>query len=304
LDTGPKAAFRAVFSEADGLSGLVVDRFADFAIAQFTALGPARREAWLGPLIQNVLGVRGVLRRTEKGIGQLEGLPLEDGPLCGEEPPAEVIIEEHGLQWAVDLRTGQKTGYYLDQRENRRVVAGYTRGRRVLDAFCYAGGFGVYARQAGAALVESVDASEAALQLAARNAELNQLEGIVRVKADVFGYLDAQIAAGRVFDVVILDPPKFARNRAALPAAIAGYRRLHQQALRLLSEGGILVSCCCTGLITPTDLEDLIAQTAADQRRELRLLERRGPAPDHPISYACREGAYLKCFISYVSPPR
>ena len=149
-------------------------------------------------------------------------------------------------------------------------------GKRVLDAFSYSGGFGIYAAAAGATEVECVDASEAALALGRRNAELNGLTQLAFVKNDVFHHLDDLVKAGRKFDVVVLDPPKFARNRAAVPEALKGYRRLHQLALKLLAKDGILVSCCCTGLITLNELEDVIAQTAVEGRRDVQVLERRG----------------------------
>ena len=300
LNTGPDAAYRVAFSEADGLSGMVVDRYGDYVTVQFTALGLASRRVMFGDLLQELLGVKGVYVRTEKGIGQLEGLELHDGLLCGDTPPPEVVIEENGLRFAVNLTEGQKTGYYLDQRDNRAAVAKLAAGRRVLDAFSYSGGFGIYARRAGAAEVESVDASEPALALARRNAELNGLDGINFVRNDVFGHLDQLVAVGRKFDLIVLDPPKFARNRTALPAAVQGYRKLHQQSLKLLDRDGVLVTCCCTGLITPVMLEEVVAQSAADARRDLQILERRGPAADHPVAASCRESAYLKCLISRV----
>ena len=300
LNAGPNPAYRVAFSEADGLSGLTVDRYGDYATVQFTALGLASRRAMFGEVLRELIGVKGVYVRTEKGIGQLEGLELHDGLLCGEMPPAEVVVEENGLRFAVNLTEGQKTGYYLDQRDNRVAVAKLAAGRRVLDAFSYSGGFGLYAKRAGAAEVECVDASEPALTLARRNAELNGLDGVTFTKADVFGHLDQCVAAGRKFDVIVLDPPKFARNRAALPAAVQGYRKLHQQALKLLERDGVLVTCCCTGLITPVMLEEIVAESAAAARRDLQILERRGPAADHPVAASCRESAYLKCLISRV----
>ena len=301
LNGGPDSAFRAVNSEADGLSGLTVDKFADFAVMQLTALGLGVRRAALGKLVQERLGVRGVFLRTEKSIGKLEGLDLSDGPLCGEVPPAEVVIGENGLQFAVNLSEGQKTGWYLDQRDNRIAAAAYCAGKRVLDAFCYSGGFGLQAKYAGASEVECVDASATALALVERNAALNGLDGIVRTKADAFDHLEKLVAAKRVFDVVILDPPKFARNRSAVPGAMQGYRKLHQLALKLLPAGGILVSCCCTGLITQEMLEDVLALTAAEGKRDVQILERRGPAADHPTSVSCRESSYLKSIISRVA---
>jgi len=295
---GPEAGYRVVFSESDFLSGLVVDRYADWLAVQFTALGLASRRQMLAGLLQELLAPRGIYLRTEKGIGKLEGVELHDGPLWGEPPPADLTMTENGLRLFVNLAEGQKTGYYLDQRDNRAAVARLCPGRRVLDAFCYSGGFGLAAARAGAAEVLGIDASPAALDLARRNAAANALSNITFDCGDVFRYLADLAAARRLFDVIILDPPKFARNRAAVPEALRGYRRLHQLALRLLDRDGVLVSCCCTGLITLQDLEDLIAQVAAEAKRDLHILERRGPAPDHPVAISCRESGYLKCLIS------
>ena len=300
LNTAPDAAYRVVFSEADILSGLVVDRYGDWATVQFNALGMAARQEVIGELLLETLGVKGVYRRTEKGIPKLEGFTLLDGVLCGETPPAEIVVTENGLKFAVNLTEGQKTGYYLDQRDNRAAVAKFCVGKRVLDAFSYSGGFGLYAAAAGASEVECVDASEAALALAKRNAELNSLTQLAFVKNDVFHHLDELVKAGRKFDVVVLDPPKFARDQHSLPQALRGYRRLVQQALKLLDRDGILVKCCCTGLVSLDMLEELIAQTAIDEKRDLQLLDRRGAAADHPVSVTCREGAYLKCVVGRV----
>ena len=300
LNKSPQSAYRVVFSEADQLSGLVVDRYADYLSVQFTSLGLAERRAMIADVLTELLQPAGIYLRTEKGIGQLEGVTLTDGPLSGSPPPAEIVVEENGLQFAVNLAEGQKTGYYLDQRDNRLVVRQLAAGRRVLDAFSYSGGFGVYAAKGGATSVECVDASEPALKLVERNAVLNGLGQITTHHADVFKHLDGLVTAGKKYDLIVLDPPKFARNRAALPKAMQGYRKLHKQALKLLDRDGILVSCCCTGLVTLADFEDVIAQAVAESRRDVQILERRGPAPDHPVSIAAREGGYLKCVVSRV----
>ena len=301
LNAGPDAAYRVVFSEADGLSGLTVDRYADFLSVQFTSLALAERRTMIAELLRDKLGVRGITLRTERGIGKLEGVELHDGPMLGDPPPAEIVIEgRHGLKFAIDLAAGQKTGFYLDQRDNRSAVLGLAAGRRVLDAFSYTGGFGVHAAKGGASEVVCVDASEPALKIAERNAVLNGLGQMTFEHADAFNYLADLASAGRKFDLVVLDPPKFARNRAAVPRAVQGYRKLHQSAMRLLDRNGVLVSCCCTGLITSTMLEDVIAQTAADANRDVQILDRRGPSADHPTALSCRETGYLKCVISRV----
>ena len=297
---GPDKGYRIAFSESDVLSGMVVDRYGDWLAVQFTALGLAKRRDMICEVLRDLLNPKGIYLRTEKGIGKLEGIELYDGPLWGEPPPADLTIEENGMRFLVNLAEGQKTGYYLDQRDNRAAVAMWCPGKRVLDAFCYSGGFGIYAAKAGASEVLGIDASEPALELAQRNAVANGLGNIGFEKADVFRKLADLVAEGRKFDVLILDPPKFARNRAAIPEAMKGYRRLHQLAMKLLDRDGILVSCCCTGLIAMSDLEDVIAQVAIEARRDLQILARRGPSADHPVAISCRESGYLKCVISRV----
>jgi 23S rRNA (cytosine1962-C5)-methyltransferase len=188
----------------------------------------------------------------------------------------------------------------LDQRENRRAVARLAPGRRVLDAFCYTGGFGLHAARAGAREVLGVDVSEPALALARENARLNGFSNLMFVGAEVFTHLDALQQSGERFGLIVLDPPKFARSRNALEEALRGYRRLQKLALQLLEPDGFLVTCCCSGLITVSMLDDLLAQLTAEERREVQILERRGQAPDHPVSAVCPESNYLKCIISRV----
>ncbi|MBM3981041.1 MAG: class I SAM-dependent rRNA methyltransferase [Planctomycetes bacterium] len=294
----PDAGYRVCFSEADFLSGLIVDRYGDWLAVQLSSLGLANRREMLVEILRELLEPKGVYLRPEKGIGKLEGVELRDQLLWGEPPPADLTIRENGMTFLVNLTEGQKTGYYLDQRDNRAAVGRLCAGKRVLDAFCYSGGFGLYAARGGAAEVLSLDSSEPALELGRRNAAANGFATITYQMGDVFRTLADLATAGRTFDVVVLDPPKFARDRASLPEAMKGYRRLHQLALRLLDRDGVLVSCCCTGLIAMTDLEELIAQVAVEARRDVQLLARRGAAPDHPVAATCRETGYLKCVLS------
>ena len=296
----PEQACRLVFSEADGLSGLTVDRYDRWLVAQFTSLGLGIRRDMFADLLDDLLQPEGIYLRTERGIGKLEGLELEDGLLGGQVPAEPVVIEEDGLRFLVHLREGQKTGFYLDQRENRQAVAALAAGRTVLDAFCYTGGFGLTAARAGAREVLGVDVSEPALALARENARLNRLDNVSFVRSDVFHKLTELVESGSRFGLVILDPPKFARARHAVEEAMRGYRRLQTMALRLLESDGILVVCCCSGLITLEMLEELLAQLAGEEKRRIQILQVRGQAADHPLSATCLESNYLKCLICRV----
>jgi 23S rRNA (cytosine1962-C5)-methyltransferase len=297
---GPGKACRLVFSEGDGLSGLTVDRYDRWLVVQFTSLALARRRDLFVELLAELCRPEGILLRTERGVGQLEGLELQDGPLWGTRPGGPVTVEEDGLRFLVNVVEGQKTGFYLDQRDNRRAVARLAAGRRVLDAFCYTGGFGLHAARAGARSVLGLDVSEPALALARANAELNGLAGLTFERGDVFDRLEAVHKAGEAFGVVVLDPPKFARSRGAVEEALRGYRRLQTLALRLLEPDGILATCCCSGLITTDMLVDLLAQLAEKEGREIQILQRRGQAADHPVSVGCLESNYLKCLVCRV----
>jgi len=297
---GPGKACRLVFSEGDGLSGLTVDRYDRWLVVQFTSLGLARRVELLVELLVELTEPGGIYLRTERGIGRLEGLELQDGPLRGTLPDRPIAIEEDGLRFLVHVAEGQKTGFYLDQRDNRRAVARMAAGRRVLDSFCYTGGFGLHAARAGASSVVGVDVSEPALAVAREHAKLNGLDNIAFLRADVFEQLDAFATAGERFGLIVLDPSKFARARNAVEEAMRGYRRLQTLALRLLDADGILVTCCCSGLITADMLVGLLAQLAVEERREVQVLERRGQAADHPVAVTCPESNYLKCILSRV----
>jgi 23S rRNA (cytosine1962-C5)-methyltransferase len=299
--SGSLEACRLVFSEADGLSGCIVDRYGRWLVVQFTSLALAqRREIFVESLVE-MLQPEGIYLRTERGIGKLEGLDLQDGPLWGQIPYEPVIIEEHGLRFHVHLAEGQKTGFYLDQRDNRLAVSRIAHGRRLLDAFCYTGGFALHAAKAGATEVTGIDVSESAIALARSNAQLNEISNVRFERADVFDSLTALVQRGEKYDLIVLDPPKFARNRNAVEEALRGYRRLYLMALRLLNADGILASCCCSGLISPAMLAGLLAQVAVEAGRDFQILEWRGQAQDHPVAATCLESNYLKCLISRVA---
>ena len=299
---GRQAACRLVNSEGDGLSGLIVDRYGDYLTVQPTALAMAERLEPLCDALERLVQPRGILLRgAERGLGKLEGLHLADRQLRGQRPEGPVFIEEHGLRFGIDLTEGQKTGSYLDQRENRQAVVRYAAGRRVLDMFCYGGGFGVAAAVSGkAAAVLSVDSSAKAVALARANAGLNAATTMTVEQADAFEKLAALRDGGERFGVVVLDPPKFARSRASAGDALRAYHRINRLAVDLLEPGGTLVTCSCSGAISREDFLMMLSGVAQRSDRMLQLLECRGAAADHPVNLHCLEGEYLKCVIARV----
>jgi 23S rRNA (cytosine1962-C5)-methyltransferase len=327
----PQQAARMVFSEGDGLSGLVVDRYGQFLVVQPTALAIAVRLAKLLPMLVDLARPEGILLRTERDIVRAEGLEDLAGswegkrgqspfvrstlravpangdrvpPGClflwGRLPEGPVLVRDHGLQYAVDLAGGQKTGLYLDQRENRPAAAGYFRGSRVLDVFCYTGGFGLAAAAGGAREVLGIDSSRRAVAEAQANAQRNGLENVRFEAGEAFAALAALGSAGQRFDGVVLDPPRFARSRAAVPEALRAYHRLNRLALGLLVPGGMLVTCSCSGHVGRPDFFRMLQGVARQGRRDLQVLESRGAAPDHPVAITCPETEYLKCCICRV----
>lgn len=300
-DLGPDTALRLIASEGDGLSGLTVDRYGSVLVAQLTSRALADRRDVLFQSLQSRLSPTAIVLRTEKGMRSAEGLELADHVVSGELPEEPLWIREHDLQYAVDLRTGQKTGFFLDQRDNRRRVGELARGRRVLDLCCYSGGFALNAARGGAASVLAVDVSEPALQLARMNAERNGLADAVEFRAgDSFKTLESLRAAGQQFDLIVLDPPKLARSRQALDQALRGYHSLNKLAVEVLAPGGILVTCSCTGLVSHEMFLDILARVSVQTGRGLRVLEARGPSSDHPRMVTCLESDYLKCYITRV----
>lgn len=298
----PGGAARLVFSEADGLSGVVVDRYGDWLAVQFTSLALWQRREGILAALRLHAPSRGVLLRTEKGILEEEGLEISDGILEGEEPDGPVEIEENGLRYTVDLRTGQKTGYYLDQRDNRVRAAAYASGRRVADVCCYTGGFTLPLLRAGAARVTGVDMSGPALALAQANLALNGLDDgrSEFVKSDAFRWLEAAREAGERYGMVVLDPPRMARSERGLKGALRGYLRLNEAAVGCLEPGGILVTCSCTGRISRERFVGVLGEVERTTGRRIRILEQHGQPADHPVAATCPETAYLKCLIAAV----
>ncbi|MSR25407.1 MAG: class I SAM-dependent rRNA methyltransferase [Planctomycetaceae bacterium] len=296
-------AARLINSEGDDLSGLVVDRYGDHLAIQVTGLAMAGRLDAICDALEAAVKPAGILLRgADRGLSKLEGLHLPDRVIRGTAPEGPVFIREGSLSWGVDLTEGQKTGFYLDQRENRRAAALLARDRRVLDLFCYSGGFAVTCAITGSARsVLAVDGSAKATALARANADFNGAANVAVETADAFARIDSLAATGEKFGMVILDPPKFARSRGAIEEALRAYHRINRVAVDLLEPGGILVSCSCSGSVSRDDFLEMLSAVAQRSGRQIAMLECRGAAPDHPVSASCLEGEYLKCVIARVA---
>ncbi len=291
---------RLIHGESDGLPGVIADRYRDTIVLQLTAAGAERwREAILAALLQ-ATGCAHVYERSDSEVRGLEGLAPRVGVLAGSEPATDLAIEEHGVVLGVDAVSGHKTGFYLDQRENRRLTRALAAGRSVLNCFCYTGGFSLQALSGGAASVLSIDSSAPALAAAQKNLARNPALDATRTEwrdADVFETLRQLKTEGRRFDLIVLDPPKFAPSAAHAQRAARAYKDINLFGFRLLNPGGILMSYSCSGGIGQELFQSIVADAATDAGRDAQILHRLCAAPDHPIGLAFPEGEYLKGLV-------
>lgn len=301
-DLQATTCLRLVNAENDGLPGLTVDRYGDYLVMQAGTLAIDQRKGQLAATLLELTGCKGVVERSEMGVRKQEGLLPAAGVLKGEAPGGPIEVEEHGLHFLVDLVHGQKTGFYTDQRSNRRRVAAYCRGRRVLNAFAYTGAFGVHALAAGAVHVTQVDSSVDALEMAETNLRLNGFDPDVTADAvagDVFALLREWRSDpnGPRFDLIVLDPPKFAQNQGQVERALRGYKDINLLALQLLAPGGILATFSCSGLVSADLFQKVVFGAAIDAGRDLQILEWLRQSVDHPVAITFPEGEYLKGLI-------
>ena len=309
MRTSDMDSCRLIFGEADFLPGIVVDKYSDVLVVQSLALGIDR----LKPLILEEccrqleeLGrpIRGIYERSDAKVRLKEGMQ----PFCGfigEPFDTKVEITENTVRYIVDVEEGQKTGFFLDQKENRKAIWKLCRGAKVLDCFTHTGSFALNAAAAGAREVTGVDASELAIEQARENARLNGFEDRVHFQCeDVFELLPALEEKGEEFDVVILDPPAFTKSRNSVKNAVKGYREINRRAMKLVRDGGFLCTCSCSHFMTPELFTETIAQAASDAHRRVRQAEYRTQAPDHPILWAAEESYYLKFYILQICRER
>ena len=302
VPAGETTALRLVHGESDGLPGLVVDRYADVLVMQVLSAGAeAWREAFADALLE-ITGVGSIYERSDVEVRRLEGLEERVGLLRGRMPPAETIIEESGLKFAVDVAGGQKTGFYIDQRRNRQRVGALVHGGSLLNCFCYTGAFTAYALRAGAERVLSIDSSAEAVAAAQRNVARNALnDGRDEwITGDVFQQLRLLRDRAARFDSIILDPPKFAPTAAQAEAAARGYKDINLLAFKLLKPGGLLFTFSCSGGISADLFQKIVAGAALDAGVDARIIEYLAQGPDHPVALNYPEGAYLKGLICQV----
>ena len=296
---------RVIFGEADYLPGIVVDKFSDVLVVESLALGIDRLKPVILDCLKEVLAadgilIRGIYERSDAKVRLLEGMERFKG-FIGDPFDTNVEITENGVRYMVDVMDGQKTGFFLDQKNNRAAIQKLCRGKRVLDCFTHTGSFALNAGIAGAAEVLGVDASETAVRQASKNSALNNLQDRVKfLCADVFELLPELEAKGETFDVVILDPPAFTKSRNSVKNAVKGYREINLRGIRLVKDGGFLATCSCSHFMDPALFAKTIQEAARSAHRRLRQAEFRTQACDHPILWAADESYYLKFYIFQV----
>lgn len=291
---------RVIFGEADLLPALIVDKFGDYLSVQTLALGIEKYKDIIIELLQEIIQPKGIFERNDVQIREKEGLEQKKGYLLGKFDPI-VEIMENEIKMLVDIENGQKTGYFLDQRENHAAIRPFVKDARVLDTFTHTGGFALHAAYYGAKEVTAVDISEHAIEYVQKNAELNGLQDRVNgVVANVFDYLKECQVKNEKYDVVILDPPAFCKTKSALEGAYRGYKEINLRGMKLVKPGGFLVTCSCSHYMIPSLFEEMLLDAARDAKKIIRQVEFRTQAKDHPILMGSNESLYLKCYILQV----
>lgn len=296
LNTKETNAYRLIFSEADFLPGLIVDKYADFLSVQILSTGIEKAKAIIIDILVKLLQPKGIFDRSDTTARTHEGITAENGLLWGEAPAAFIAVKENGITYHINIAEGQKSGFYCDQRDNREILASYTKGKSVLDCFSYSGGFSLNAFAQGAAEVTSVDSSALAIETLKQNIDLNKFDASkhLAIQSDVNKQLRQFTEEGKKFDVVVLDPPKYAPSRSALDRAARAYKDLNRRGLLLLESGGLLATFSCSGAVDIETFKQIIAWAALDAGKEIQIIRQFSQPEDHPIRLSFPEGEYLK----------
>lgn len=303
LDTTKTNAYRIINAENDGLPGLIVDHYGEYLVCQFLSSGTEFYKKILVGELYDIIKPKGIYERSDVDVREKEGLKPAKGLLRGKEPEELAEVVENGLKFLVDIRNGHKTGFYLDQRDNRKLVSEIAKHKNVLNCFSYTGGFSVYSMIAGAKSVTQVEASKSALETANKNIELNELNpsSVENINDDVFNVLRKLRDERRTFDLIILDPPKFAESASQVQKASRGYKDINLLAIKLLNPGGVLFTFSCSGHISRELFQKIVSDSALDAEREVKIIKQLTQSADHPVSANFPEGLYLKGLVCFIN---
>ena len=303
IDISQTNAFRIINAESDGIPGLVVDQYADFIVCQFLSASAEFFKEKIIEILHETLKPTGIFERSDVEVRNKEGLQPAKGLLKGTEPDEFIEVKENGFKFLVDIKNGHKTGFYLDQRDNRKLVSEFSKRKNVLNCFSYTGGFSVYALASGAKSATQIEASTSALEIGNKNLKINELNlsAVENINGDVFEVLRKFRDEKRTFDLIILDPPKFAESVSQIQKASRGYKDINLLATKLLNPGGILLSFSCSGHISQELFQKIVADAALDSGREMKIIKQLNQSADHPVSLNFPEGLYLKGLVCFVN---
>lgn len=303
IDISETNSYRIINSESDDLPGLIADCYNEYLVCQFLSAGAEYYKATIVETLNNIFKPKGIYERSDVDVREKEGLKPTKGLLRGKEPEELVEILENGFKFLVDIKEGHKTGFYLDQRDNRKLVSEFAKEKTVLNCFSYTGGFSVYALASGAKSVTQIETSASALDLSSKNFELNKFDisQVENINGDVFEVLRKFRDERRTFDLIILDPPKFAESASQIQKAGRGYKDINLLALKLLNSGGILFTFSCSGHISQELFQKIVADAALDSGKEVKIIKQLTQSPDHPVALNFPEGLYLKGLVCSVN---
>lgn len=296
LDLGYENSYRVLFGESDGIPGLIIDKYGDFLVVQILSLGIDMRKDWFIQILVKLFKPKGIYERSDVSVRKKEGLELFKGTIYGT-VPEKVIIKENELKMEIDLINGQKTGSFLDQQDNHNALKPYVKDKKVLDCFSHIGGFGLHAAYYGAKAVTCLDISKTAVLQIEKNASLNRFDQVIAKEADVFNELRNYQKNGEMFDVVVLDPPAFAKKIDDVKKAYQGYKEINLQAMKIINDQGYLVTCSCSHYMTPSLFLDMLIDASKDAQKQTQMIEFRIQSKDHPARLGSDESLYLKCVI-------
>ena len=296
IDLGYRNSYRVLFAESDGIPGLIVDKYDDYLVIQILSLGIDLRKSMFIDILIELFHPKGIYERSDVSVRKKEGLELYKGTVYGEVPDL-VQIKENDLLMEIDLKTGQKTGTFLDQQDNHNALKFYVKDKKVLDCFSHIGGFGLHAAFHGAKHVTCLDISEHAVSQITRNAKLNHLQQVTAIKADVFEQLREYQKIDEKFDMIILDPPAFAKKNEDIKKAYQGYKEINLQALKIIEDNGYLMTCSCSHYMSPSLFLEMIMDASRDAKKDTQMIEFRIQGKDHPARHGSDESLYLKCVI-------